>query len=147
LTIGDQRSPAARRSSASRTLTFPFPDGLTPNVPAGEYASNPRAIAIEEAARYLDDLRQRWLNPPEWVRREPGVAELPDRLVPANAEAAEALKKRTLTNLYNAKPAWLVHAHERLDEAVAGAYGWSADIGEEDVLRRLFELNLARVHD
>ena len=30
--------------------------------------------------------------------------------------------KRTLTNLYNARPTWLDLAHRRLDEAVFAAY-------------------------
>ena len=30
-------------------------------------------------------------------------------------------KKRTLTNLYNARPTWLDLAHKRLDEAVFAA--------------------------
>ena len=34
------------------------------------------------------------------------------------------LKKRTLTNLYNARPAWLDMAHKALDQAVAAAYDW-----------------------
>ncbi|MFM7739993.1 MAG: hypothetical protein ACKO9H_11375, partial [Planctomycetota bacterium] len=34
------------------------------------------------------------------------------------------LKKRTLTNLYNERPAWLDNAHKALDKAVAEAYGW-----------------------
>jgi hypothetical protein len=37
------------------------------------------------------------------------------------------LKTRTLTNLYNQRPAWLAHAHATLDTAVAGAYGWGAE--------------------
>ncbi|XHC25369.1 hypothetical protein ABWH91_14245 [Phycisphaerales bacterium ac7] len=32
------------------------------------------------------------------------------------------LKKRTLTNLYNERPAWLAMAHEKLDRAVIAAY-------------------------
>ena len=44
----------------------------------------------------------------------------PDRLLPVDDKAAEVLRKRTLTNLYNARPAWLDQAHARLDEAVAG---------------------------
>jgi hypothetical protein len=32
------------------------------------------------------------------------------------------LKKRTLTNLYNTRPAWLENAHRELDKAVATAY-------------------------
>ena len=60
---------------------------------------------------------------------------------PRGEEAAKALKKRTLTNLYNARPQWLADAHEALDAAVAAAYGWSADISDEDVLRELLALN------
>jgi hypothetical protein len=32
--------------------------------------------------------------------------------------------KRTLTNLYDARPTWLQHAHARLNRAVWAAYGW-----------------------
>jgi type II restriction/modification system DNA methylase subunit YeeA len=125
--------------------TFPFPEGLTPNIPAENYASDPRAVAIADAARRLNELRENWLNPPELVRREPEVVPgFPDRLIPVSPEAAFELKKRTLTNLYNQRPAWLVQAHERLDEAVAGAYGWPADISEEQALKELLELNLQR---
>ena len=31
----------------------------------------------------------------------------PDRILPKDDAAAEVLKKRTLTNLYNQRPAWL----------------------------------------
>ena len=72
------------------------------------------------------------------------VAGFPDRLFPVNAKAATELKKRTLTNLYNQRPAWLDHAHKRLDEAVAAAYGWPADITDEQSLQRLLALNLER---
>ena len=62
------------------------------------------------------------------MRRVPEVVPgYPDRLLPVDDAAAEVLKKRTLTNLYNARPAWLDHAHRRLDEAVAEAYGWGDD--------------------
>ena len=46
------------------------------------------------------------------------------RLEPRDAECAAKLKKRTLTNLYNERPAWLDRAHKKLDAAVAAAYGW-----------------------
>ena len=89
-------------------------------------------------------MRENWLNPPEWVERVPEVAPgYPDRLIPKPEHAAE-LKKRTLTNLYNQRPAWLVNAHRTLDEAVAAAYGWPVDLSDEDVLRRLLALNLER---
>jgi hypothetical protein len=80
--------------------------------------------AIAEAARDLDRLRTGWLNPP-------GLS-------------ATDLARRTLTNLYNARPTWLAQAHERLDAAVLAAYGWPADIEREDLLARLLALNLAR---
>ena len=125
--------------------TFPFPDGLSPDMPATDYADNPHAIAIAEAARRLVALRDRWLNPPEWVEwvDEP-VPGYPQRPVPRNEDAAQALKKRTLTNLYNTRPQWLADAHAALDAAVAAAYGWPADISDDDALRELLELNLTR---
>ena len=57
------------------------------------------------------------------------------------------LKKRTLTNLYNARPAWLANAHAELDAAVAAAYGWAdytSEMSDEEILRRLLVLNFAR---
>ena len=102
----------------------------------------PRASAIAGAARRLVELRDRWLNPPEWVEwvDEP-VPGYPKRPVPRNEAAAKALKKRTLTNLYNARPQWLADAHAALDAAVASAYGWPADITDDDALRKLLALN------
>jgi hypothetical protein len=71
----------------------------------------------------------------------------PDRVLPKNEKAAAELKKRTLTNLYNQRPQWLADAHHALDAAVAAAYGWPADISEEDALAKLLELNLQRAGD
>lgn len=73
----------------------------------------------------------------------------PDRILPKNEAAAKELKKRTLTNLYNARPAWLDNAHKALDEAVAEAYGWGDDwraglLTEDEILSRLFQLNQQR---
>jgi type II restriction/modification system DNA methylase subunit YeeA len=125
--------------------TFPFPEGLTPNIPAHAYAADPRAIRIATAAKKLDDLRNNWLNPPDLIRFEPEVAPgYPDRVLPKDADAAKALKQRTLTNLYNQRPQWLANAHEALDRAVAVAYGWPEDISTEEALEKLFALNLAR---
>ena len=125
--------------------TFPFPEGLTPNIPAKDFASDPRAIAIALAAKRLDELRNAWLNPPDLIDIVPEVVPgYPDRILPKNEGAAAELKKRTLTNLYNARPQWLADAHRDLDAAVAAAYGWPADISEEDALGKLLELNLAR---
>ena len=125
--------------------TFPFPEGLSPDVPAVDYASDPRAAAIAKAARRLVELRERWLNPPEWVKwvDEP-VSGYPKRPVARDAEAAKKLKARTLTNLYNARPQWLADAHAALDAAVAAAYGWDAGISEEEALGELLALNLEK---
>ncbi len=73
----------------------------------------------------------------------------PDRLLPVDDAAAAVLKKRTLTNLYNARPAWLDHAHSALDAAVADAYGWGDDfragtLTDDAILARLFALNRDR---
>ena len=88
-------------------------------------------------------MRGRWLNPPEWVEwvDEP-VPGYPQRPVPRDETAAKELRKRTLTNLYNARPQWLAHAHATLDAAVAAAYGWSPDISDDDALRELLAMNL-----
>jgi hypothetical protein len=47
-------------------------------------------------------------------------------------------------HLCNQRPAWLDNIHEELDEAVAAAYGWPADLSDDEILKRLFELNQAR---
>ena len=126
-------------------MTFPSPTASRPNIPAAAYANDPRAIAIAEAARELDRLRSDWLNPPDLIRIEPEVVPgYPDRILPKDAAAEKILKARTLTNLYNERRAWLVNAHRDLDAAVAAAYGWSADISEEEALSRLLALNLER---
>ena len=52
-----------------------------------------------------------------------------------------------LTNLYNARPAWLPHLHATLDASVHAAYGWAespGELGEEELLSRLLALNLGR---
>ncbi len=131
------------RYTATTTFeTFPFPEGLSPDVPASDYATDPRAQAIASAARRLVELRDRWLNPPEWVEwvQEP-VPGYPRRTVPRDGKAAEALKKRTLTNLYNARPQWLTDAHARLDAAVAAAYGCPAAVADDAALADLLARN------
>ncbi len=66
------------------------------------------------------------------------------RLVARDEECGKQLARRTLTNLYNERPTWLDLAHRRLDEAVFAAYGWPANLSDDDLLGRLLELNLQR---
>ena len=126
--------------------------------------------AIAAAAHELNELRERWLNPPEWTVEKilefPGSPDGPwsryidpstinpqlstglvryPRLEPKDADCAAKLKERTLTKLYNERPAWLDLAHKKLDAAVAAAYGFPADLTDEQILEKLLALNLARV--
>jgi hypothetical protein len=80
--------------------------------------------AIAEAARELVEKRDAWLNPPD--------------------ASAEELKRRTLTNLYNARPSWLAEAHRKLDAAVFAAYGWPVALTDAELLERLLALNHER---
>ena len=104
--------------------TFPFPR------PTDEQRE-----AIAEAARELNRLRDGWLNPVD-AEGEPVVFGVD-------------LRRRTLTNLYNEyeRHTWLVNVHDRLDAAVATAYGWDADLSDEQVLERLLALNLERYEE
>jgi len=129
--------------------TFPFPWPL--NTPAEKLTASQRdhQARISDAARELNEKRERWLNPPELVRTEPDIVsdwggKLPPRMVPVSEAAAKELKKRTLTNLYNARPQWLDLLHKSLDRAVLAAYGWPEDIGEEGLLSKLLTLNHER---
>jgi type II restriction/modification system DNA methylase subunit YeeA len=129
--------------------TFPFPDGLAPRNPINDVASS-TVTKIADAAKRLNELREAWLNPPDLIRIEPEVVPgYPDRILPKDTAAAAVLRERTLTNLYNQRPRWLIDVHRDLDAAVASAYGWPADIVEEDALAKLLELNLTRAaaHD
>ncbi len=108
-----------RYTSTATFETFPFPWP-----PGTEPTDDPRVQAIAAAAADLVAQRDAWLNPP-------GLSE-------------QELQKRTLTNLYNARPDWLDAAHKRLDAAVFDAYGWPHDLSDEEILARLLALNLTR---
>ena len=130
--------------------TFPFPVGLTPADTAGGAPTCTVAIKIAAAARHLSDTREAWRNPVEWVdwesTPEETAAGFPKRPVPRRGKETD-LKQRTLTALYNAPPGWLTLAHQALDSVVAEAYGWedyTPDMPDDEILRRLLKLNLAR---
>ena len=130
--------------------TFPFPTGMTPADTAAGAPEGAAAEAVAAAARRLDALRSNWLNPADWVDWVITPAEeaagFPKRPVARPGHEAE-LKKRTLTNLYNQRPAWLANAHQALDASVAAAYGWAdytPAMPDDEILRRLLQLNLER---
>ncbi|MCD4685369.1 MAG: hypothetical protein K8S97_05490, partial [Anaerolineae bacterium] len=129
-----------RYTPTTTFATFPFPWS-----PGSEPTDHPTHQAISAAAQQLHAQRDAWLNPP-------GVT------------SPSALKRRTLTNLYNALTVFrgtasgrseiaagefaprLDTLHQALDHAVCDAYGWPHDIlaDEEEILRRLLALNLQR---
>ena len=113
------------RYMPTRTFnTFPFPWPLNTPDDALTEAQLAHRDAIAAAAVSLDDQREAWLNPP-------------------NADPDE-LRQRTMTNLYNAPPVWLQIAHQEIDEAVSAAYGWPADLPDDEILARLLALNVNR---
>ncbi|MDR3324303.1 MAG: hypothetical protein LBS89_08895, partial [Zoogloeaceae bacterium] len=133
-------------NTAGDSGTSPHP----PQSPLVRGEANPHAERIATAARRLNELRENWLNPPAWVDWVITPAEeaagFPKRPVAFPGFEAE-LKKRTLTNLYNQRPAWLDNAHKELDKAVATAYGWSdyaPDMPDDEILTRLLKLNRER---
>ncbi len=90
-------------------------------------------------ARYVYDADQNGIGTVRYPRTVP------------DPPFAKALKKRTLTNLYNETPTWLRNAHAKLDGAVCAAYAattgdpaWKPDTTDEEILEKLLELNLAR---
>lgn len=60
------------------------------------------------------------------------------------ADRANDPEKRTLTDLYNKPPQWLLNAHAELDRAVAAAYGWPDSLSDQEILSRLLALNAER---
>jgi len=115
--IGCERAGSIRRSGRARRCWSFIPDGS---------ASGPWA-------RYVHDPDSRGIGTVRYPRR-----------VPNSEEAAGELAKRTLTNLYNQRPTWLVLAHQKFDSAVFGAYDWSDSLSDGELLELLLYLNIHR---
>jgi hypothetical protein len=153
-----ERESGFRYTPTTCFETFPFPK-----------PSNKQKIDISIAAKELNKLRENWLNPPEWATtrmlefsgatdgpwsrfvvdpgaRGIGTVRYP-RVEARDDDCAKKLAKRTLTNLYNERPAWLANAHAKLDSAVAHAYGFPVDLTDEQILERLLALNQQRIVD
>jgi hypothetical protein len=155
LAQGTQLEDRPRYTPTTCFETFPFPWDHRLLVEELSPAQRAHHAAISAAAKNLDELRSRWLNPPEWTHEEilefpatPGgpwdrfitsgtnTARYP-RLVPRDATCAKQLAQRTLTKLYNERPAWLATAHTQLDSAVSAAYGFPADLKDEQIIGQL----------
>lgn len=139
---GVGNDPTYNVGSCFETFPLPWPPGK-------EEVKHPAYLRIAEAARRLNEQRERWLNPPEWIEPLAAKIDAADKFedVPPEARALvrqsaimaaaakdARLKKRTLTNLYNERPTWLKLAHQQLDRAVLAAYAavdpegeWSED--------------------
>ncbi len=150
-----ERESGFRYTPTSCFETFPLPE---PN--------KAQRDVIAAAAKQLDKLRSNWLNPPEWTKTEnlefrgsavgpwQRYVQKPDsrgigtvrypRTVPRDAACAAKLAARTLTNLYNQRPQWLIDAHRDIDEAVCAVYGWESNLSDEEIVRRLLEENQGR---
>lgn len=115
--LGVGNDPRYTPTTCFETFPLPWPPGEEPG-------DDPRVEAISGAAGRLDELRRNWLDP--------------------EGATDSDLKKRTLTNLYNARPMWLDNAHRNLDQAVFEAYGWPDAISDEDILKELLALNMER---
>lgn len=135
--LGKGNDPRYTPTTTFETFPFPWP-------PGGEDSESGAYQAISRAAKRLHEERDAWLNP--------------------DGATDKALKERTLTHLYNAlqvfrgldnmkiKPSAgdfaprLDELHRALDAAVCAAYGWDDDVldDDEEILRRLLALNLAR---
>jgi type II restriction/modification system DNA methylase subunit YeeA len=155
LKLGTRLETRPRYTPTTCFETFPFPE-----------STERQKIDISTAAKELNELRENWLNPPEWTRTRvlefPGATDGPwsrfvvdpdargigtvhyPRVEPRDDDCAKELAKRTLTNIYNERPAWLANAHAKLDAAVAAAYGFPVDLSDEQILEKLLALNLER---
>ncbi len=157
-----ERESGFRYTPTTCFETFPFPE-----------PDEQQKIDISAAAKELNELRENWLNPSEWTmtkmlefpssidgpwsryidqsrienRKSKIVTVRYPRIEPRDEECAKKLAKRTLTNLYNERPAWLAQAHAKLDAAVAHAYGFPVDLTDEQILERLLALNQQRIAD
>lgn len=119
------------RYSKSRCFDpFPFPD-----------ATELQKEAIRRPTEALDALRKQVLadHPDLTLTKLYNVREAVRSEVPLTATEAD-IRDRGLVMILN-------EHHDAIDSAVAAAYGWPADLTEEDVLARLVTLNRQRLQE
>ncbi len=119
--LGVGNDPRYTHTQCFNTFPFPWPMNACDSL---SYAELHQRAAIAMTAKKLNDSREAWLNP---AGVNPAI-----------------LQDRTMTGLYNRRPAWLNDAHEALDQAVFAAYGWPTDLSDDEILERLLDLNRDR---
>ncbi|MFN9149533.1 MAG: type IIL restriction-modification enzyme MmeI, partial [Hyphomonadaceae bacterium] len=121
---GGLLGPTPRYSKSRCFDPFPFPD-----------ATDAQKAMIGAIAEELDATRKLVLaeNPDLTLTGLYNLLEKIHALAPEEEDQAR-----------RARVYILQHLHQRLDAAVAEAYGWPADLGEQEILGRLVALNQAR---
>jgi type II restriction/modification system DNA methylase subunit YeeA len=66
LRIGTSLEDRPRYTPSTTFETFPFPAGLTPDIPTADYADDPRAQKIATAAARLTSCARTGSTPPIW---------------------------------------------------------------------------------
>jgi hypothetical protein len=109
---------------------FPFPD-----------ASDSQKAEIRALAEELDTLRKRQLAAHQHLTLT-GMYNVLEKL--RAGTSPEALRPDEKLILDDGLVLILKELHERLDVAVAAAYGWPADLADDEILARLVALNHER---
>ncbi|MDZ8117991.1 class I SAM-dependent DNA methyltransferase [Pontiella agarivorans] len=107
--------------------TFPFPE-----------ATEEQKAAIRALGEQLDAHRKRQ------QAAHPGLTMTGMYNVLAKLRAGEALTAKEKTIHEQGLVSVLMQIHDELDAAVAAAYGWPADLTDEQILEHLVALNAAR---
>ena len=94
LWLGSSLTDRPRYTHTTTLKTFPFPEGLTPDLPT-RYANNEKATAIANAAQDMNQQRDRWLNPTEWMKWEPPPADGFPPLPSATRRGGRSATQRT----------------------------------------------------
>ncbi len=110
--------------------TFPFPD-LTPDARA----------ALTQLGEELDAFRK------ARQAEHPGLTITAMYNVLEKLRRGEDLSEEDKLTHERALISTLKRIHDQIDEAVAAAYGWPVDLGDETILERLVALNKARAEE
>ena len=118
--------------------------------------SNARGSSLEDRPQYTNEVFETFPFPHPAVKEHADIEKWAKYLGTVRAQLLAADEKTTMTKLYNDltvlretrdsnSPVYaLLIAHDKLDAAVAAAYGWDWPLSDEVILERLLALNLER---